>query len=105
MFPGGHEQQPDPQPLEDAHFDIFDKELKKVTFRAVLVSQQETGLSAEVTTLADDALMNGEVTVPVDYSTVNYKDRLTVTGRAPIHNDAPIGRATSSPRVWLAASS
>ncbi|HLY43660.1 MAG TPA: hypothetical protein VKR52_20775 [Terracidiphilus sp.] len=32
--------------------------------------------------LEEDDLMSGDVTVAVDYSTVNYKDGLALTGRA-----------------------
>src|SRR5215213_3355875 len=61
-----------------------------MAFRALLVSKQETGSSAQVTTLDDDALMDGDVTVSVDYSTVNYKDGLAITGRSPIIRTFPL---------------
>src|SRR6056297_258732 len=50
-----------------------------MTFRAVLVEKDDEGkTSASVQTLADDRLPEGEVTVAVDYSTVNYKDGLCI---------------------------
>ena len=34
--------------------------------------------------LTDDDLMDGDVTVRIDYSTLNYKDALALTGNAPV---------------------
>ena len=55
-----------------------------MAFRALLVSKTEDGQSADFTDLTEDALMDGDVTVRVAASTVNYKDGLAVTGKAPI---------------------
>ncbi len=54
------------------------------TFRAIRLHKTDAGqeLRFEDLTLAD--LMAGDVTVQVDYSTVNYKDGLALTGKAPI---------------------
>jgi len=49
-------------------------------FRALLLDKNDTGQSvACVTELPDDRLPPGEVTVAVDYSTVNYKDGLCLS--------------------------
>lgn len=48
-----------------------------MTFRALVVEKDEDGKThAAVQTLADDRLPEGDVTVAVEYSTVNYKDGL-----------------------------
>ncbi|MEM7724440.1 MAG: acryloyl-CoA reductase [Pseudomonadota bacterium] len=50
-----------------------------MTFRALLVSKDEDGkTNAAVEALEDDRLPEGDVTVAVDYSTLNYKDGLCV---------------------------
>jgi acrylyl-CoA reductase (NADPH) len=50
-----------------------------MSFRALLVEKDDEGkTSASVETLEDDRLPEGEVTVAVEYSTVNYKDGLCI---------------------------
>jgi acrylyl-CoA reductase (NADPH) len=53
-------------------------------FKAVLVEKTDNGSKATFTELADSDLMDGDVTVRVDYSCINYKDGLAVTGLAPV---------------------
>lgn len=60
------------------------------TFRAIRVSKGEAGLKAEFVNLTEADLMEGDVTVAVDYSTVNYKDGLALTGKAPIIRSFPL---------------
>lgn len=50
-------------------------------FNAVLINKDEQGYRASVTTLDDDALPQGSVSVDVAYSTLNYKDGLAITGK------------------------
>jgi acrylyl-CoA reductase (NADPH) len=50
------------------------------TFKAVLLEQGEKNVSASVTDVGVDALPEGDVTVAVEYSTINYKDGLVVNG-------------------------
>ncbi|KQP13119.1 MDR family oxidoreductase [Pseudorhodoferax sp. Leaf267] len=59
-------------------------------FRGVRISQADQGLTAEVGRLSDADLDAGDVTVAVDYSTVNYKDGLAITGRGGIAKRLPI---------------
>jgi len=48
-------------------------------FKALVVEKDEDGkTSASVQHLSEDSLPNGEVTVAVEYSTVNYKDGLCI---------------------------
>ena len=50
------------------------------TFKAVRVTQHEGKLTAALVDVQDDDLDPGDVTVAVEYSTVNYKDGLAITG-------------------------
>ena len=59
-------------------------------FRAILISKTDKGQSLDFVTLSEDDLMPGDVTVAVEHSTVNYKDGLAVTGRAPIIRHFPL---------------
>lgn len=54
------------------------------TFRALLVTKDDDRQSVAITELTDADLMGGNVTVAVEHSTVNYKDGLAITGKAPI---------------------
>jgi acrylyl-CoA reductase (NADPH) len=60
------------------------------TFRALLVSKTDTGQKAEITNLTEADLMEGDVTVKVEHSSVNYKDGLAVTGKGPIVRRWPL---------------
>lgn len=60
------------------------------TFRALRVSKGDAGLKADFVNLTESDLMEGDVTVAVDYSTVNYKDGLALTGKAPIIRSFPL---------------
>ena len=61
------------------------------TFKAILVSRDETKKqSVAVTRLSEDDLMEGDVTVTIDATTVNYKDGLAVTGLAPVVRRFPL---------------
>jgi acrylyl-CoA reductase (NADPH) len=53
-------------------------------FKAILLTQADGATEASLTELDDDALMPGDVTVDVDWSTLNYKDALAIRGAAPI---------------------
>ena len=59
-------------------------------FRAILISKTETGQKAELTTLEESDLMDGDVTVDVSHSSVNFKDGLAITGKAPIARRFPL---------------
>ena len=58
-------------------------------FKAIVVDKTEAGLKAEVKEIDESALSEGDVTVRVDYSTINYKDGLAITGAAPILRNFP----------------
>ena len=51
-----------------------------MSFRALVLNQgADRKVSGAVETLADDRLPAGDVTVAVEYSTLNYKDGLVLT--------------------------
>ncbi len=60
-------------------------------FNAILLTQSDGVTHAQVTELQDDALpADGDVLVAVDYSTINYKDGLAITGKAPVVRSWPM---------------
>ncbi len=54
------------------------------TFKALVVRKGESGQTVAVEDWTDADLMEGDVTVRVSHSTVNYKDGLALTGKAPV---------------------
>ena len=60
------------------------------TFKAMVIEKTESGTKAALTDFDEANLMDGDVTVAVDYSTVNYKDGLAITGKAPVVRKWPI---------------
>jgi acrylyl-CoA reductase (NADPH) len=60
-------------------------------FKAILVSRDEQKRqSVEIVDLAESDLMEGDVTVAVEATTVNYKDGLAITGKAPVVRRFPM---------------
>lgn len=59
-------------------------------FQAILINKDEQGYRAAVTSVSEDALPPGDVLVRVDYSTLNYKDGLAITGRGPVVRKFPM---------------
>ncbi|HEY1753262.1 MAG TPA: MDR family oxidoreductase [Caulobacteraceae bacterium] len=53
-------------------------------FRAIRLFKTDAGQETRFVDLTEADLMDGDVTVRVDYSTVNYKDGLALTGKAPV---------------------
>jgi acrylyl-CoA reductase (NADPH) len=60
------------------------------SIRALQVSKTEKGQTVGFVTLAEADLGEGDVTVAVEHSTVNYKDGLAITGKAPIIRKFPL---------------
>src|SRR6202790_3296514 len=60
------------------------------TFKAIVVDKGEAGQTVRLTDFDEKDLMDGDVTVAVEYSTVNYKDGLAVTGKAPVVRRFPM---------------
>ncbi len=59
-------------------------------FRAILITKTDAGQKADFATLDESDLMDGDVTVDVSHSSVNFKDGLAVTGKAPIARRFPL---------------
>lgn len=59
-------------------------------FKAVLIEKDDRGYRANVAELPEDRLPDGDVTVDVEYSTLNYKDGLAITGKGPIVRAFPM---------------
>ena len=61
------------------------------TFKAILISRdEEKNQSVATTELGAADLMEGDVTVAVEATTVNYKDGLAITGKAPVVRRFPM---------------
>ena len=60
------------------------------TFRAIRIDKTETGQTAKLVDFDESELMDGDVTVRVEWSTVNYKDGLAVSGKAPVVRRFPM---------------
>lgn len=60
------------------------------TFKAIRIEKAEKGTTASLSTFDDGELMDGDVTVRVEWSTLNYKDGLALTGRAPVVRRFPM---------------
>ncbi len=60
------------------------------TFRAVRIDKADKGTTASLTRFDDAELMDGDVTVAVEWSTLNYKDGLALTGKAPVVRRFPM---------------
>ncbi|MCE5975119.1 oxidoreductase [Sinirhodobacter sp. WL0062] len=59
-------------------------------FRAILLEKNENGTQARVAELDESQLPEGDVTVRVAYSTLNYKDALAITGKGPVVRSWPM---------------
>lgn len=59
-------------------------------FNAILIDKQDDDYSARLEAVDEARLPDGEVTVAVGYSTLNYKDALAITGRGPVVRDFPM---------------
>lgn len=55
-----------------------------MSFKALLASKVGDTISTALVDFDEADLMPGDVTVAVDYSTVNYKDAMALSGRAPV---------------------
>ena len=60
------------------------------TFKAVVIAKTESGTAAALTDFDEQELMEGDVTLRPEWSTVNYKDGLAITGKAPVVRRFPM---------------
>ncbi|NMG50932.1 alcohol dehydrogenase catalytic domain-containing protein, partial [Azoarcus communis] len=59
-------------------------------FKGILIEKDESGYRASVQTLDEAQLPEGNVTVRVSHSTINYKDGLAMTGKGPVVRKFPM---------------
>ncbi|TAK47166.1 MAG: oxidoreductase [Xanthobacteraceae bacterium] len=60
------------------------------TFKAIRIEKADKGTRAELSSFDDSELMDGDVTVRVEWSTLNYKDGLALTGKSPVVRRFPM---------------
>jgi len=59
-------------------------------FKAIVVEKADKGQNISLTEFDEASLMDGDVTVRVHWSTINYKDGLAITGKAPVVRRFPM---------------
>lgn len=59
-------------------------------FNAIVIDKVEGNYHAALVAQEESALPEGDVTVAIDYSSINYKDALAITGRGPIVRKFPM---------------
>ncbi|MBU3071341.1 oxidoreductase [Aestuariicella sp. G3-2] len=59
-------------------------------FSAISINKDEAGQSVDVTQIDESQLPEGNVTIDVEYSTLNYKDGLAITGSSPVVRKFPM---------------
>ena len=59
-------------------------------FKAILIDKQDGAQSARVAEVSETQLPDVAVTVRVEYSTINYKDGLAITGKSPVVRKFPM---------------
>jgi acrylyl-CoA reductase (NADPH) len=64
--------------------------VRVATFKAIRIDKAEKGTTAALTQFDEADLMDGDVTVRVEWSTLNYKDGLALTGKAPVVRRFPM---------------
>jgi acrylyl-CoA reductase (NADPH) len=61
-----------------------------MTFRAIRAEKTDTGQVVKFVDMDESELMDGDVTIRVTHSTVNYKDGLTLSGKSPVIRKFPM---------------
>lgn len=59
-------------------------------FNSLLINKTEDRYAALFAEISESELPEGDVTVNIDYSSINYKDALAITGRGPIVRQFPM---------------
>jgi acrylyl-CoA reductase (NADPH) len=60
------------------------------TFKAIRIDKADKGTTATLAQFDEAELMDGDVTVRVEWSTLNYKDGIALTGKAPVVRRFPM---------------
>jgi acrylyl-CoA reductase (NADPH) len=59
-------------------------------FKAVLIEKDDEGYRAALKAVDESVLPEGDVTIKVSHSTLNYKDGLAITGKSPVVRSFPM---------------
>lgn len=59
-------------------------------FKGILIEKDESGYRAELKDIDEAQLPDGDVTIRVSHSTLNYKDGLAITGKGPVVRKFPM---------------
>ena len=59
-------------------------------FKAIVIEKDESGYRAGLTEVDEGRLPEGDVTVAVSHSSLNYKDGLAITGKGPVVRSFPM---------------
>ena len=59
-------------------------------FRGILITKDDAGYRAQLQNIDDSVLPEGDVTVNVEWSTLNFKDGLAITGKSPVVRRFPM---------------
>ena len=59
-------------------------------FNGILIEKDEQGYRAAVKAIDESVLPEGDVTINVSHSTINYKDALAITGKGPVVRKFPM---------------
>lgn len=59
-------------------------------FKAIVIEKDDTGHHVSLRDLDEKLLPEGDVTIRVSYSTLNYKDGLAITGKSPVVRKFPM---------------
>lgn len=59
-------------------------------FSGILINKDDSGQTVEVAQIDEAQLPEGNVTIDVEYSTLNYKDGLAITGSSPVVRKFPM---------------
>src|SRR5258705_2118244 len=71
-------------PYFDARGATILRESDLSTFKAIVIEKSDSGQTVSLSDFDEAKLMEGDVTVGIEWSTVNYKDGLAITGKAPV---------------------
>ena len=61
-----------------------------MSFKAIRIEKTDAGQSVGIVDMHDSELMDGDVTVKISHSTLNYKDGLAITGKSPVVRKFPM---------------
>jgi acrylyl-CoA reductase (NADPH) len=59
-------------------------------FSAIVIDKTDNGQTVALTSVEEDQLPEGDVSIDVEYSTLNFKDALAITGKSPIIRKFPL---------------